>query len=147
LPLLWFIWKIGSNIKDYKRLLLFVWFIVPLIIFSVAKTKMQGYLLFTAPALFIMTADFFFMLVENREKFKYKPFINFALVLLILLPVRYGIERMKPFDIAERNPKWVVDLKKLNEAKIENGVLLNYKNPIEAMFYTDLTVYSFIPSQ
>ena len=147
LPLIWIIWKIGRNVKDYKRLLLFVWFIVPLIIFSVAKTKMQGYLLFTAPALFIMTADFFFMLVENREKIKYKPFINFALVLLILLPIRYGIERMKPFAITERNPKWVVDLKKLNAAKIENGVLLNYENPIEAMFYTDLTAYSFLPSQ
>lgn len=150
IPLVWFLWKTFKNFKNFKnfkKLALLVWFIVPLIIFSFAKTKMQGYLLFTAPALFIITSAFFFMLFENREKHKYKVIITFILILFIAIPVRYGIERVKPFDKTERNPKWVLDLKNLKKLNTQNGVLLNYDNPIEAMFYTDLTVYPFTPSE
>ena len=53
---------------------------------------------------------------------------------------------MKPFNNLDRNPKWVQELKILNEQNIKNGVLFNYKHPIEAMFYTNLTVYDYIPS-
>jgi hypothetical protein len=65
--------------------------------------------------------------------------------LLIALPARYAIERIKPFDKTDRNPQWTKDLKKLNERPISRGVLFNYDNPIEAMFYTNLTVYQHIP--
>lgn len=146
LPLIWFIWKTYKNFKNYKRLALLIWFIIPLIIFSIAKTKMQGYLLFTAPALFIITAEFFFMLLSYREKHKLKPIMNIILILLIALPIRYGVERIKPFAKTKRNPNWALDLKELNAKKIQNGVLLNYDRPIEAMFYTDLTVYYFLPN-
>lgn len=67
--------------------------------------------------------------------------------LLLALPVRYAIERIKPFKNSDRNPQWVIDLRAINNQKIENGVLLNYARPIEAMFYTNLTAYSHIPDQ
>ena len=108
---------------------------------------MQGYLLFTAPALFIITAAFFFELVNYRALHKPKWLFNLVLALFIILPIRYGIERMKPFKNIERYPKWVVELKELNEKNIKNGILFNYENPIEAMFYTDLVVYSTLPSK
>lgn len=147
LPLIWFSWKIIKNRSDYKKLALLVWFIVPLLIFSFAKTKMQGYLLFTSPALFIITSGFFFMLLEWRKGLNKKLFVNIILILLIVFPVRYGIERIKPFNIMERSPKWVQDLKDFNTKNIKNGVLLNYEQPIEAMFYTNLTAYSFTPEK
>ena len=35
----------------------------------------------------------------------------------------------------------------LESEKIHNGVLFNYSKPIDAMFYTNLTVYSTIPDK
>lgn len=147
LPLLWFFWKTFRNIKDYKRFAIFIWFIIPFLFFSFAKTKMQAYILFTAPALFIMVSEFWFMLAEYRKNHRLKWFFSLILFLLIALPIRYSIERIKPFAIKDRSPKWVAELKKLDEKKIKDGVLFNYDKPIEAMFYTDLTAYAFIPDK
>ena len=47
----------------------------------------------------------------------------------------------------DRNPQWVSDLKKLAKLNIEKGVLFNYNRPIEAMFYTNFTIYSKIPDK
>jgi len=147
LPILWLIWDVIKKPRNIKQLALSVWILVPLFIFSLAKTKMQGYLLFTAPALFVITAAFFFELVDYRTLRKPKWLFNLVLALFIVLPIRYGIERIKPFQNRDRCPKWVQELKELNEKNIKNGILFNYENPIEAMFYTDLIVYSTLPSK
>lgn len=147
LPLLWFSWKTIKNFKDKKRLAIFIWFIVPLLFFSIAKTKMQAYILFTCPALFIMTAEFWYELSAYKTNHKPKWLFNLILLLLIVLPIRYTIERVKPFEQTDRKPQWVIDLKKLDDRKIINGVLFNYDKPIEAMFYTDLTVYPNLPNK
>ncbi len=147
LPLFWFSWKTFKNFKDKKRLAILIWFLIPLLFFSVAKTKMQAYILFTCPALFMMTAEFWYMLSAYRDNHKLKWLFNLILILLIALPIRYSIERIKPFEKSDRNPQWVTDLKKLNDRQITNGVLLNYDKPIEAMFYTNLTAYPYIPDK
>jgi 4-amino-4-deoxy-L-arabinose transferase len=146
LPVLWYLWKILKNMPDKKQLAICIWFIIPLIFFSLAKTKMQAYLLFASPALFIITADFWFMLNEYKKNHKLKWIFNLILILLIALPIRYSIKRIKPFKKAERKPQWVMDLKELNEKKIVKGVLFNFNKPIEAMFYTNLTVYPNMPN-
>ena len=145
LPLLWFLWKTLKNPGDKKRLAISIWFMVPFLFFSYAITKMQAYLLFASPALFIMTAEFWHMLAAYRKNHRLKWIFNLILILLIALPIRYSIERIKPFDKTDRNPQWVKDLKTLNESKFKKGILFNYNNPIEAMFYTDITVYQNIP--
>ncbi len=145
LPLIWFLWKTVSDLNDKKRLAVSIWFLVPLLFFSFAKTKMQAYILFTSPALFIMTSEFYFMLAGFKINNKLKWLINLVLILLIALPVRYAIERIKPFQRTERTPQWVIDLKKINDSKIGKGVIFNYDKPIEAMFYTNLTAYQSIP--
>jgi 4-amino-4-deoxy-L-arabinose transferase len=147
LPLLWYLWKTFINLKDKKRLAVTLWFIIPLLFFSAAKTKMQGYLLFTSPALFLMTAEFYFQMLEYKKKGRIKWLFTLIMVLLIVLPVRYMVERVKPLGTEERKPQWVTRLKELNEQEIVNGVLLNYGNPVEAMFYTSLVVYPHLPSQ
>ena len=106
---------------------------------------MQAYILFTSPALFMITSDFFYMLVDYKKQHKPKWVFNLILILLILLPVRYTIERTKAFQKRDRHPRWVANLKKLNGEKINKGVLFNYDKPVEAMFYTGLTVYQTIP--
>lgn len=144
-PLLWFLWVTFKNLNDKKRLAISIWFLIPFFFFSFAKTKMQAYLLFVSPALFIMTADFWLMLNETRKRHKLKWISVAILILLIALPIRYSIERVKPFNNNDRTPQWLSDLKKLNARKIEKGVLFNYDKPVEAMFYTNLTVYPNIP--
>lgn len=147
LPFLWFLWKTFKNIRDKKRLAILIWVLVPLLFFSIAKTKMQAYILFISPALFLITAEFFFTLNEYKRDYKLKFLLNFLLFLLIALPIRYMIERVKPFENSNRNPDWVTNLRKLNDRKIPNGVLFNYDKPIEAMFYTNFTAYQNIPDK
>jgi len=148
IPLLWFLWKAFTHLKDYKRLALCIWFLVPFFFFSMAQTKMQAYILFTSPALFMMTSEFWYMLYERRKNnAKLKWLVYLTLLLLIALPVRYCSERIKPFEKMERNPAWVTDLKKINDKKYSNAVMFNYNKPIEAMFYSNLTVYQNIPDK
>ncbi len=147
LPLLWFLWKTFKNIKNYRQLAISIWFLIPFLFFSFAKTKMQAYIIFISPALFIITSEFWFMLSAYRKNHKLKWLFNLILFLLIALPIRYSIERIKPFQMRDRNPQWVIELKKLNNKEIKNGVLFNYDKPIEAMFYTNLTAYTDIPEK
>jgi len=84
---------------------------------------MQAYILFISPALFLMTAEFFYMLNDYKNKHKPKWLFNLVLFLLIALPVRYMIERVKPFEQNNRNPDWVIELRKLNDKEIAKGVL------------------------
>jgi len=147
LPLIWFAWKILKDIKNKKRLAVLIWFFIPFLFFSMVKTKMQAYLLFTAPALFFMTAEFFFAVADYKKEHQFKWVFTLILALIILLPIRYSIEKIKPFESRDRNPQWVMDLRELNKKNIEKGILFNYDHPIEAMFYTDLVVYPGIPEK
>jgi 4-amino-4-deoxy-L-arabinose transferase-like glycosyltransferase len=146
LPLAWFLWKFYKDFSNLKRLALLIWFIVPFVFFSLAQTKMQGYILFTSPVLFIISADFWFFLKEKSENHHFKWAFQIVMLLLIALPIRYAIERIKPFDTTDRQPQWTKDLKELNQKNVTNGVLLNYERPVEAMFYTNLTAYNSIPN-
>jgi 4-amino-4-deoxy-L-arabinose transferase len=108
---------------------------------------MQAYLLFTSPALFLITADFFMTISDYKMQLKWKWLINIVLIFLIALPVRYSFERIKPFSKIERNPEWVANLKELSKDVNEKVVLFNYANPVDAMFYTDMTVYPQLPDK
>lgn len=147
LPLIWLLYKSVKHLKNYRRLILSIWIFIPFIFFSIAETKMQAYTLFTAPAIFIATALFWEYLFVYRKRFKYKGLIVIILFLLIALPIRYSIERTKPFTIRERNPKWAKELKELSKliSDKENVVIFNCEHPIETMFYANCIAYTDIP--
>lgn len=145
IPILWFLWKFKKDILNYKSLALAVWIFVPIIIFSFAKSKMQAYILFISPALFIITAEFMQFLKYSALRNKYKILSYILLFLFISLPIRYMIERTKLFYNYDKKPAWVKEIKKLNNINVNNAVLFNYDKPIEAMFYTNFIVYSEIP--
>jgi len=147
LPFIWFIWLSFRNIKNYKRLALSVWILVPLIFFSSVQTKMQNYILFIAPALFLITAGFYYEVLKYRAEHKYKWIFSLILILLIALPVRYTIERTKAFENRDRNTQWAQDLRDLNDKMIGKAVIFNYDRPIEAMFYTDMIAYNSLPEK
>jgi 4-amino-4-deoxy-L-arabinose transferase len=147
LPLLWFFHRSFSQKNDFKRMAVWCWFFIPFLFFSYAATKMQAYILFTAPALFFMTADFFnWFAAQKINSIYYKWLRRVILCLLIALPVRYAVERVKPFSLRDRNPAWVAALRAMNHKDIQQGVLFHYSRPIEAMFYTGFMVYRALPT-
>lgn len=147
IPLLWFIWYTLKKPGHYRRWLLLIWFMVPFIFFSLAKTKMQGYTLFTAPAIFIITGLFWQYLYQYRQRFRIKWPIYALLVLLLALPVRYSLERMKPFTQRDRNPEWTRVLRGMGKTIDDKGnvVIFNVERPVETMFYMNCTAYPGIP--
>jgi len=147
LPLLWFFYKTLKHIRNYRRLILSIWVLVPFVFFSIAETKMQAYTLFTAPALFIITALFWEYLYVYRNRFRYKGLIILVLFLLLALPIRYSIERTKPFVIRERNPQWTKEIRELSKQTGDHSdiVIFNSEYPIETMFYLDCAAYSTTP--
>lgn len=147
LPLIYLLYKFYKNPKNYHFLALIFWIFVPLIFFTLVKTKMQAYILFTAPALFIATAYFWEELNNWQIKGKLKYLQKILQLALLVLPLIYCIERTKIFQNIDRNPTWVQELKNINN-KNENLVLINCPYPIETMFYTNCTAaYSYIPKK
>lgn len=145
--LLWFFYKSFRKPRDYKRMILTIWILVPLIFFSFAHTKMRAYTIFSAPAIFIITALFWKYLMYYRNRFRYKWLIVAILILLIGLPVRYSIERTKLFAVMDRNPQWAKELRTLNRQTkaMDSVVVFNAERPIETMFYSNCTAYFDIP--
>ncbi len=144
IPLIWFILKQQDSLKNSA---ISIWIFIPLVFFSLAKTKMQGYILFIAPALFIVTAYFYFEFKNQNYAFLHPFLKKFISLLLLILPIRYSIERLKPFELDNKNPQWAIDLKNLKTNTNENTILFNCESPIEAMFYTNLTAYPQLPDQ
>ncbi len=144
LPMLWFLYKGIKRPFNYTRALLLIWILVPFLFFSFVATKMQGYTVFTAPAIFIVTAVFWVYLKRYISKFRYRWMVQLVLFLVLALPVRYSIERIKPFDHRDRNPEWARELKALN-IDDPKTILFNTRHPIEAMFYNNCVAYEHTP--
>lgn len=146
--LLWFAYYTSKS-RDFLRenLFLLVYIAIPFLFFSIAKTKMQGYLLFTFPAYFIMTALFIEKLQFRKMGDLYKSkFIKFKILFIIAifsLAIRYGLERVKPFKSNNKERLAKNELTSTNFPS--NSVLFNIPCPIELMFYTDCIAYPFIP--
>lgn len=154
IPLFWFLWKSvrkGVKSKNTTWLALTCWIIIPYLFFSLVKTKMQAYIIFTAPALFILTALFWHYLRQLKPANKnYRYFFSFLAIFLLLLPLRYSIERIKPFSDRDRNPVWSQQLKNLKAVlpKGQKIALFHTEHFIEAMFYgDDVIAYPDDPSQ
>lgn len=147
LPLLWFFYRCIRRPLKYKWWMLAVWVGVPFTFFTIAQTKMQGYTLFTAPAIFLITAIFWDYIYRYRSRFRLKWLVSLTLFLLLALPVRYSVERVKPFVNRDRNPHWSRELKMLAEnlPQDEKLVVLNTPYPIETMFYTHAVAYPVSP--
>ena len=145
LPLLWMLYGFFKRTRDYKHLILLTWIIVPLVIFSLAKTKMQGYILFSVPAYFLVAALFIEYLLQNQEKFKWKKWTPVLVVLLFALPLRYSVERIKPFRDRSADFTWMEDISQLKKshANLNKTLIFNTERYIEVMFYTYCIAYPF----
>lgn len=147
LPILWLIYSAIKEIRKaaYTKLTLLAWILIPYMFFTLVATKLQGYILFCAPAIFIGISLFYYHLKNQKTSLKWLQKI--VLLLLIILPIRYSIERIKPFDNMERTADWITEIKAFEtKQKGIKTVILNSKYPIETMFHTDIIAYEWMPS-
>ena len=142
---LWFFYQWSQTPTQRRFLILLFWIAVPYTIFSITVTKMPGYILFTAPAFFIMLSAFvFFCLKQVKNVY----FFNFLAIIVLFLALRFGFERIKPFkDYAYLNAKKEQILNYKQIFNQEKAVIFNTKSNIETMFYTSFLAYEKIPSQ
>jgi 4-amino-4-deoxy-L-arabinose transferase-like glycosyltransferase len=146
IPLIISFYQILKKKVDWKIVTLTFWWIIPVLIFSFDSTKRYTYLMLAAPAFFILLSYYWFYFYNLKNFIRYKWIIYILLFLLAGLPIRYTVERTKPFDRREKNPEWNKQLRFLNKIDDNNVVLFNIENNIRAMFYTDHTVYPIIPT-
>ncbi|MDG1331720.1 MAG: glycosyltransferase family 39 protein [Crocinitomicaceae bacterium] len=147
LPLIWFAYKTIRKRTNWKYWALFIWIAVPYIFFSIVMTKMQGYTVFAAPAVFLVLALFIDFLIRFRKRFNYRWVPILGVVALIALPIRFTIERAKPFQTVN-SPDWQNDITELSDQinQQEKVVVFNVNRPIELMFHSNCTAYNTIPS-
>jgi 4-amino-4-deoxy-L-arabinose transferase-like glycosyltransferase len=126
-----------------------VWWLLPVAVFSLAETKRPTYLLISAPAFFILASCYWFRLSDlargSRLGTRWAAYA--LLTLLIALPVRYTIDRITPLEDRFHTPSWAADVKALR-ARLgarDDVVVFNVQHNIEAMFYSGVTVYDFVP--
>lgn len=121
----------------FKLSMLWIWIFVPLIFFSFVKTKMPGYILFTLPALYLLTA---YVFVYFRSKWRENIYFNVvAFIVLIVLPLRYTFERVKPFDHRFQRA--------YTEKYDSKTIVFNDNYHIETMFFTECyAAYPYSPS-
>ncbi|MBW8877296.1 MAG: glycosyltransferase family 39 protein [Acidobacteria bacterium] len=144
LPLAWFLVKLVRE-RQPILLRLGVWLLLPYAAFSLAATKMAGYVMPAAPALFLVEALFWLWLLD-QDPLPWPPWRRglrwAALALLVVLPLRYTVERLKLSPGYDRNPPWVRAMRQL-PSRLGPGkvVLLNVDRPLEVMFYTPYIAY------
>jgi 4-amino-4-deoxy-L-arabinose transferase-like glycosyltransferase len=147
LPLGWFLIRLARK-REPSLLRLAVWLLLPYIAFSLAATKMAGYVMTAAPALFLIEALFWLWLLDRdpQQWAGWQRGLRWAvLALLVVLPLRFTLERLKLSPAYDRNPPWAQAMRRL-PARIGPGkvVLLNVDRPVEAMFYTPYIAYARI---
>ncbi len=148
LPLIWLLYSWFKKPVINNKFILLCWIMISYIFFSAVATKMQGYILICAPAIFIMIAAFFFEIQNSQWQIKAPLITKLISVLLIALPIRYALERIKPFEKRRTEVEWTKQIRLEND-RIQNPkkVIFNTCEPIKVMFYSDLIAYSNIPSE
>jgi 4-amino-4-deoxy-L-arabinose transferase len=97
------------------------WLVVPYAVFSLAATKMEGYVMIAAPAVLLMVAAALVALIEKRTLLR-----GALAAALVVLPVRFTLERYKPFEVRQVERERAARLRALDA---------DPAYPIESMFY------------
>lgn len=148
-------YKNGNDRKIFVSLLSMV--IIVYIFFSLAATKMPSFTIIVSMIIFIAFATFFYSIINYINQFIKIPSIKnliFAFSITIIVVFRFDIEFLQ-----EKHTFWKESnqysrmllhnkqiFKSLNLSS--KAILFNIKGRhyIEAMFYTGLPAYNFIPS-
>jgi 4-amino-4-deoxy-L-arabinose transferase-like glycosyltransferase len=133
----------GRGTPAHRALLL--WTAIPYALFSIFATKMPAYVMVAAPAIFVLQADFWLRLREQKAtavtRGRRARLAGFLFVLAVL-PGRYLLGPTGPLEYRERNPEWARQLRALNgQIGTRRAVIFSVPAHIEAMFYTPYVAY------
>lgn len=148
IPVIWFLYKTIQMKTAWHYWAVVIWFLVPYLFFSASVTKMQGYVLLSAVALFLMSALFIDQLMERKVLSRYNWLRYTVLVLLIALPLRFGYERLRPFRPARETPDWqaAINIFASEVKNPERTIVFNTDHPVEYMFHSGVTAYVGMPA-
>ncbi len=129
------------------RRALLAWVAIPYGLFSMFATKMPAYVMIAAPAIFLLQADFWLRLREQKVAAftrGRRALLAACLCVLGLLPARYLLGPTGPLERRDRNPIWTEQLRALNQRiGARRAVIFNVPFHIETMFYTPYVAYDF----
>lgn len=149
IPLLWVLYRAIKMKYDGRLWGLLIWVLIPYLFFSLSATKLQGYILFSSGALFLIIGLFVDALINGEVNLRFK-WLRFALIIVLIgLPIRYSLERLKPFQGIPNTPEWQVDIQNFSQkiGNKENVIIFNTQYPIEYMFHTEATAYIGVPAK
>ncbi len=143
------IWACGLFIR-HRRMTrtaaaLAIWFLLPFIFFTFAATKMKGYTLPAIPALFIGFGAY--LATINKES-SHHSLAAWLTVLVLLLPLRGYIQKLKPFESHAREAATIERIRSLPPVtRDDRTVLFGVEDYLNVMFHTDYTCYPTMPTQ
>ena len=130
--------------------LVLIWVAIPYLTFSMMSTRLPGYVMIAAPAVFLIEAHFCTALrrrLQQLGKRRHRIAAMALLVLLVALPARYLLEPTGSFERRERDPEASRELRRLSQRLgLADAVIFNIPTPIEAMFYSPYTAYDRMPT-
>jgi 4-amino-4-deoxy-L-arabinose transferase len=132
----------------WRQILIHSWWLIPTVVFSIAQTKRATYLLIAAPAFFIM-ASYAYYFLKNISFSGYKKwFVSLVMIAIVVLPIRYSFERLKPFQRSDINLEESMLAKSFSDLPYnpKTDIIFNVEFAIEAMFYSNYTVYKNYPT-
>lgn len=130
--------------------LLVVWAGLVYVAFSLMATRMPGYVVIAAPALFLMQAWAWVALRDRLPEMSSRVarlVTAGALVLMAALPARHLLEPTGPLERRDRFPEVVERAKRIQlQLGLPDAVLFNVPSAIEVMFYSPYTAYERMPT-
>jgi 4-amino-4-deoxy-L-arabinose transferase-like glycosyltransferase len=151
IPIAWALYRSLVDPANTARRAILAWLLVPYAVFSLVMTKMPGYVMMAAPAIFLIQAEFWWHLRESVRKSTSAPHafaLGLAVVVFALLPARHLLSPTGPLEFRERNPAWTKELRSLNQQiGSARAVVFGTAHPIEAMFYTPYVAYEQLPTE
>jgi 4-amino-4-deoxy-L-arabinose transferase-like glycosyltransferase len=127
--------------------LIWIWVVIPYLVFSFSSTKMTSYVLICAPAIFTMLGIFCNWL-WNEVNIPYPNLKKFAVLLVFLFAIRYSYERVKPFQTFEKEIAVKNSIFQLSQHfdPTKKNLIFGNKHSILSMFYLDCISYPTFPT-
>jgi len=147
IPLSLIIVSLISRKLNRDRLYIMLWILVSITILSFFNAKRATYTLIFAPAMFILTAVYYYQfryLFLNSFAIK-RTYYGLTMILLLALPIRYSIERMKYFNSYPSDrieSKSIEVINNICEFDFNHTILIDEEFYIEFMFLHPITAYN-----
>ncbi len=135
---------ISVKTKFKKFLWLILWILIPLLIFSLSTTKMEGYVFVSAPA-YSLLFGFVLSEIQNRIEKRKNLIVTAVACVLLIQPVRSVVGLWERFQAEDYSVYWPEEIMQFTDG--ENFILFNDEDYIQTMFFFDGIAYKNLPTK